>query len=170
MQRVLPTPLPPSYTHGGAEEAVGPPGWQRLAAAITSSPAEAACAGLSLTRAGSAGLAALLAHTEPLGWRWSWGKGCFCSSLRGQQPPCSTQTFCASALRTAQRCCFPSGRREPSSGCCNHTVEIGILTTCSCRAGCLHRTSMFKAPQPPRWAKTFQGAADSNFCRAGRAW
>lgn len=72
MQQAAP---PQSYTHGGVEEAVGPPGWQGLAAAITPSPAKAACAGLSLTGVGSAGLAALLAHTEPLGVEVELGEG-----------------------------------------------------------------------------------------------
>lgn len=66
--------------------------------------------------------------------------------------------------------CFRSSRQEPSSDCSNHTAEIEILTTGSCRVVCLSKMGTFKAPQPVRWAKTFQGVADSGFCRAGRAW
>lgn len=110
---------PPGYSHASAEEAVGPPGWQGPAA-VTVSPAYAACTGLSLTGAGSARLAALLAHTW--GWRWCWGKGCFCSSLQGQQPAYPTQPSCA--LRTAW-CCSVLVGRSPAQAVVIMLLKLG---------------------------------------------
>lgn len=117
---------PPGYSHAGAEEAVGPPGWQGPAA-VTVSPAQAACAGLSLTEAGSAGLAALLAHTEPSGAEVVLGEGgCFCSSLQGQQPACPTQSSCASALGTAW-CCSVLVGRSPAQAVAIVLLKLGSL-------------------------------------------
>lgn len=64
--------------------------------------------------------------------------------------------------------CF--GRQESSSGCCNRAAETGILTTAPAGWVAYAGQAHSKLAQPLRWAKTFQGVADSNYCRAGRAW
>lgn len=111
------------------------------------------------------GLAALLARTELMGQRWYWGKGCSCSSLQGQQAAKSDPALMCVPVPLGQpgTAVFPAVGRSPAQA-----VAIMLKSGASiysCGVSCLHLTGTFKAPRSWRWAKTFQGVADSKWCR-----
>lgn len=57
---------------------------------------------------------------------------------------------------------FPAVGRSPAQA-----VAIMLKSRASvyCGVSCLHMTGTFKAPRSWRWAKIFQGVADSKWCR-----